>query len=185
MGELVEDPVLRQRYRFERRVGADGEPYVEVEVWCEPGGGVTPHVHPTQSERFEILEGRAQLLSGRAWHELGPGAAIDVPAGTRHAFRNRGDATVHFRTEARPPESLEAFLTDVAALSRAGAMMRPGLPRTLTGVLGAAVVAKRYRASTVLGLPPVAVQRLLLDPLVPIAERRGLRAGRMAEALGV
>lgn len=183
MGELVEDPVLRQRYRFERGTDADGA-FLEVQVWCDPGGGVTPHVHPTQSERFEILEGRAELLSGRTWHSLAAGEAIDVPPGTRHAFRNRGDATVHFRTVARPPESLEAFLSDVAALSRAGAMMRPGLPRTLTGVLGAAAVAKAYRDSTVLELPPVPVQRLLLDPLVPIARRRGLRPGRIAEALG-
>lgn len=183
MGELVEDPVLRQRYRFASRVGPDGEPFVEVEIWCDPGGGVTPHVHPSQHERFEILEGRAQLLSGRAWTELGPGEAVDVPPGTRHAFRNRGSETVHFRTQARPPERLEAFLRDVAALSRAGGMMRPGLPRNLTGLLGAAVVAKRYREYCRLELPPVAVQRLLLDPLVGIAERRGLRAGRMAEAL--
>lgn len=182
MGELVEDPVLRTRYRFDRRTSADGEPYVEVELWCDPGGGVTPHVHPTQSERFEILEGRAQLLSGRTWNELGPGEAIDVPAGTRHAFRNRGSETVHFRCEARPPESLEAFLTDAAALSQQGKLMRPGLPRGLGGLLGAAVLAKRYRDSTRLGLPPVWVQKLLLDPLVPLAERRGYRAGRMAEA---
>lgn len=185
MSEMIEDPVLRQRYRFEPRVGSDGEPFVELEVWCDPGGGVSPHVHPTQHERFEIMEGRAQFLSGRRWTELGPGEAIDVPPGTRHAFRNRSTETVRFRTQARPPELLEAFLTDVAALSRAGAMMRPGVPRNLTGFLGAAVVAKRYRDYCRLELPPVAVQRLLLDPLVSIAERRGLRAGRMAEALGV
>lgn len=185
MGELIEDPVLRQRYTFEQREGADGKPYVEVEVWCDPGGGVTPHVHPTQFERFEVLTGRAELLLGRTWQQVGPGEVVDVPPGTRHAFRNRGSETVRFRTEATPPESLEAFLTDVAALSRAGALMRPGLPKTLTGLLGVAVVAKHYRGYCVLELPPVALQRLLLDPLAPLAERRGLRAGRMAEALGV
>jgi quercetin dioxygenase-like cupin family protein len=182
MSDLVQDPVLRQRYRFERRSRADGAPYLEIEVWCDPGGGVTPHVHPTRFERFEILEGRAQLLSGRTWRELGPGEAIDVTPGTRHAFRNRSDSTVHFRTEASPPESLEAFLTDAAALSQQGKLMRPGLPRGLGGLLGAAVLAKRYRNSTRLELPPVWVQRLLLDPLVPWAERHGYRAGRMAEA---
>lgn len=184
MSQVVEDPVLRQRYRFERRSDAQGE-YAELEMWVDPGGGVTPHVHPTQEERFTVLEGRAEVLSGRRWATYGPGETAVVEPGTRHAFRNRSGGVTRFRVEARPPESLEAFLTDVAALSRAGALMRPGLPRTLRGFLGSAVIAKTYRDSTVLELPPVWLQRLLLDPLVPIARRRGLRAGRMAQALGV
>ena len=181
MSELVEDPVLRQRYRFEQ--GSDGEgPYVALEMWVDPGGGVTPHVHPTQEERFTALGGEAEVLTGRTWNRVRAGETVVVPPGTRHAFRNRSQATAHFRVVARPPESLEAFLRDVAALSRAGALMRPGLPRTPRGLLGSAVVAKAYRASTVLELPPVWVQRLLLDPLVPFARRRGLVPGRMSRS---
>lgn len=181
MSELVVDPVLRQRYVFEQKHDAEGD-YVELEMWVGHGGGVTPHVHPTQEERFTLLDGRAEVLQGRAWDALEPGETAVVPPGTRHAFRNRSGAEAHLRVQARPPESLEAFLTDVAALSQAGALMRPGLPRNLRGVLGAAVLAKTYRSSTVLEMPPVWVQKLLLDPLVPFAQRRGYRPGRMAEA---
>lgn len=179
MGDLVHDPVLRQRYRFEQRTDEEG-PFVELEMWVDPGGGVTPHVHPTQEERFTALEGHAEVLTGRKWNAVTAGETVVVPPGTRHAFRNRSSGTAHFRVQARPPESLEAFLTDVAALSRAGALMRPGLPRTPRGLLGSAVLAHAYRDSTVLELPPVWVQRLLLDPLVPLARRRGLQPGRMA-----
>ena len=175
--------MLRQRYRFERKADPDGE-YLELEMWVDPGGGVTPHLHPTQEERFTVLEGHAEVLSGRRWAAMGPGETAVVPPGTRHAFRNRSGEVTRFRVEARPPESLQAFLSDVAALSRAGALMRPGLPRNLRGLLGSAVIAKAYRDSTVLELPPRWMQRLLLDPLVPIARRRGLRAGSMAQALG-
>jgi len=181
MSELVDDPVLRQRYRFEQCEDDEG-PYVELEMWVDPGGGVTPHVHPTQDERFTALDGEAEVLTGRTWRAIRPGETAVVPAGTRHAFRNRSGRTAHFRVQARPPESLEAFLRDVAALSRAGALMRPGLPRTPRGLLGSAVVAEAYRESTVLELPPVWVQRLVLDPLVPFARRRGFAPGRMGTA---
>lgn len=181
MSELVDDPVLRQRYRFQQGRDEEG-PYVEIEMWVDPGGGVTPHVHPTQEERFTALDGQAEVLTGRTWQPVGAGETVVVPPGTRHAFRNRSDGTAHFRVVARPPESLEAFLTDVAALSRAGALMRPGLPRTPRGALGAAVIAHAYRDSTVLELPPLWLQKLLLDPLVPLARRRGLVPGRMGVA---
>lgn len=181
MSELVIDPVLRQRYVFEQRSDAEGD-YVELEMWVDDGGGVTPHVHPTQEERFTLVDGSAEVLTGREWRTLAPGETAVVAPGTRHAFRNRSGREAHLRVQARPPESLEAFLTEVAALSRSGALMRPGLPRNLRGLLGSAVIAKAYRDSTVLELPPVWVQRLLLDPLVPIANRRGFRAGRPVPA---
>jgi hypothetical protein len=67
--------------------------------------------------------------------------------------------------ESRPPESLEAFLTEVAELSRAGMIMRPGLPKGPRGLVEVAAIAKRHRAMCVLLVPPPLVQRLLMDPL--------------------
>ena len=102
------------------------------------------------------------------------------PAGHPARLRNRGKETAHLRCEVRPPATLQAFLEDVAALSRAGNVMRPGLPKNFAGVLQAAVLMKHYRHDTVLLVPPPIVQKLLLDPLEPIARRRGYRPGRLA-----
>src|SRR3954447_1514738 len=49
MTTLIEDPVLRQRYSFERR-----DDVLIVDVWVDPGGGVTPHVHPAMEEHFRV-----------------------------------------------------------------------------------------------------------------------------------
>ena len=81
----VEDPVFRLRHRFWRAGDVQ-----HVETVIAPGGGVTPHVHPAMEERFVVHEGRCQFLAGRRWTEAGPGDEVLVPAGTRHAFRNRG-----------------------------------------------------------------------------------------------
>ena len=99
-GEWVVDPILRQRYSFERATEEDGGEVLRVDMWVDPGGGVPPHVHPRMEERFHVLAGRAQFLSGRTWTEAGPGETAVVPAGTRHAYRNRGDEVAHVICEA-------------------------------------------------------------------------------------
>ncbi len=178
---LVEDPVFRTRYRFMRSTGPGGGEVQHVEMWIDPGGGVPPHLHPTMEERFTIVSGGAELLGGRQWRWAGPGETVVVPAGTRHAFRNRGDAVAHLRAEARPPSTLQAFLEDVAGLSRAGKLTRVGLPKP-TALLEAAVLSHHYRDMVTLLFPspPPIVQRLLFPPLARIAQRRGHRAGEFA-----
>jgi quercetin dioxygenase-like cupin family protein len=168
----IEDPVLRQRYEFRHRRDEDGGEVLEIDLHVDPGGGVTPHVHPAMEERFRVLSGRPQFLAGRRWRDAVPGDEIVIAPGTRHAFRNRGAETAHIVAESRPPSTLQEFLTEVAALSREGGIMRPGLPRGLRGLVETAAIAKRHRHMTVLLLPPPLVQRLLMDRLARFSRAR-------------
>ncbi|MGI8902711.1 MAG: cupin domain-containing protein [Solirubrobacteraceae bacterium] len=176
--ELTEDPVLRMRSRFWRS-SENGNDILHAETWVDPGGGVTPHIHPAIEERFEVVEGQPEFLFSRRWSVAEPGRTVLIPPGTRHAFRNRGREVAHFVCHVTPPSTLQEFLTDVAALSRAGAITRRGLPRTVDGLLQAAVMAHHYREMvTLLGpLPPPAIQRLVIPPLARAGERRGHHAG--------
>jgi quercetin dioxygenase-like cupin family protein len=178
--ELTVDPVLRMRSRFWRTSDNTNE-VLHVETWVDPGGGVTPHVHPAMEERFEVLGGRPQFLAGRKWKEFEPGQTILVPPGTRHAFRNRSAEVAHFVCQVTPPSTLQEFLEDAAALSRAGGITRRALPRNLDGLLQAAVMAHHYRDMVTLlaPLPPPAIQRLVIPPLARAGERRGYRAGNI------
>lgn len=176
------DPVFGIRHRFWRTTSDDGGDEVQhVETWIEPGGGVTPHLHPAMEERFTVHEGRCEFLSGRRWVEAGPGGEVLVPAGTRHAFRNRGGAPTRIECEATPPSSLQAFLEDAAGLSRAGKITKLGLPKP-NGLLEAAVLVTRYSDMVTLlaPAPPKAIQKLVFGPLARVAERRGKRAGTFA-----
>ena len=78
-----------------------------VGVWVDPGGGVTPHVHPTQHERFEVLEGECTFTVGREKVVKRAGEVAEVPPGTRHAYANKSTAQLHMRCEATPPKTLE------------------------------------------------------------------------------
>jgi hypothetical protein len=145
-------------------------------MWVEPGGGVPAHVHPSIEERFTVLEGIAQFLKGRRWITAKAGETAVVPAGTRHAYRNRGKVQAHVVCVATPAsESLEEFLTTAAEMSRQGMLTKIGLPKRLSAVLPAVALAHRHREMVTMGfpLPPKPVQRLLFPPLARLAERRG------------
>lgn len=173
MSDTVHDPTFRQRLRFSR---GDGGEVLFVEIWVDPGGGVTPHVHPSVDERFEVLEGRPQFLSGRRWRTAAPGDVVVVPAGRRHAYRNRGDEVASIVCHVTPPSTVQEFLEGIARLSRAGMLTRHGLPKGPAALVEAGALVWAHREMLVLGFPPLPpwpVQRLVLPQLARIAERRG------------
>jgi quercetin dioxygenase-like cupin family protein len=161
---MVEDPVLRHRLSFSRTTDPDRGEVLHVEIWLDPGGGVTPHIHPALEERFEVLEGRPSFLAGRSWSTAEPGETVVVPAGTRHAYRNRSETTAHMVCHARPPSTLQEFLEETAALSRAGKISRRGFPTGFRALRDGLSLAARHREMVVLLFPPMPprfIQRLL------------------------
>ena len=88
--ELVEDPVLRQRYRFAR----DGD-ILRVDVWAEPGSAVPDHFHPRLAERWEVVEGQVTFRIDGDDRPAGPGDRLVAPAGVRHSFENTGSEPMH------------------------------------------------------------------------------------------
>jgi len=173
---MIEDPALRQRYTFDRTTDADGGEVLHVDTYIDPGGGVTPHVHPAMEERFHVLAGRPEFLAGGEWRTAGPGEVVVVPPGVKHAYRNGGDVVAHVRCDVRSPSSLQDFLEEVAQLSQAGLISRRGLPKRPSALLRAAATAERHRDMVTLlfpPMPPPSVQRLLFPPLARLARRRG------------
>ena len=173
--DVVHDPVLKQSYSFRRSEDEGGGELLLIDTWVQPGGGVTPHVHPAMEERFNVLAGRPSFLAGRRWRTAEPGETVVVPAGTRHAYRNEGDEDAHIVCEARPPSSLAEFLTEAAELNRSGKISRRALPKSPGAALDGVALAHRHRDMVVLGfppMPPAPIQRLLFPPLARLARRR-------------
>ena len=183
-GQTLENPVTGERFTFTETAASTAGELLAFDFALRPGGAVPiPHVHPIQTERFEVLEGRMRFRVGLRRRIAGPGEVIEIAPGVAHAFANGGDLEARLRVEVRPALAMEEMLADVIAMARAGRMTRRGLPRN---PLDLALLARRYDREAHAPLMSVGVQRLLLAPLVFAARypRAGLAAA-VAGTLGV
>ena len=158
MSAPVRDPVHRARYSFE----PDGENLI-VDCWIEPGGGLPPHLHPCQEERWSVVEGAVGFrLGDREW-AIGPqDGQIVVEQGTVHAVASIDVRDAQLRCVVVPALRLQEFLEESARAARHGLFTPRGRPRGLRGARWAARFLKRYRDETVFVSPPAIAQRALI-----------------------
>ncbi len=134
-----------------------------VDVWLEPGGGLPPHLHPRQTERWSVVDGKARFQLGDEKRVIGPeDGEMVVEPNTKHGVASVSDRDAHLRCVAVPALRLQAFLEESAAAARDGLFTSRGLPRGLRGARWAARFLKRYRDETVFLSPPPIVQRALI-----------------------
>ena len=109
-GLTITDPTTGQTITFKQTSADTDGALLELETTYVEGGGRPPaHRHPTQDERFSVLEGQLHVRVGRERRTLGRGATIEIPAGTAHAMH--GNARVQW--EVRPALHTEQFLEAV------------------------------------------------------------------------
>ena len=179
-GQSLENPVTGERFTFTHTAASTGGELLAFDFALRPGGAVPiPHVHPIQTERFEVTGGRMTFRVGLRKIQAGPGDVVEVAPGVAHSFANAGDDEAQLRVEVRPALAMEDMFAEVVAMAQAGRMNRRGMPRNL---LDLADLARRYDQEAHAPLMGVRVQRLLLAPLVFLARHR--RAGRAAALVG-
>ena len=177
-GQTVENPVTGERFTFTSTAASSGGELLAFDFALRPGGAVPmPHVHPVQTERFEVVSGRMRFRVGRRTVVAGPGEVVVVEPGVGHSFANAGEDEARLRVEVRPALAMEEMFADVVALAEAGRMNRRGMPRSL---LDLAVLARTYDAEARAPFLGRVLQRVLLAPLVALARaRRVTRPSRM------
>ena len=152
-GQTLENPVTGERFTFTDTAGSTGGELLAFELALRPGGAVPiPHVHPIQTERFEVVAGLMRFRLGLRRRLALPGDVVE--------------ARVH--VEVRPGLAMEEMLAEVVAMAQAGRMTRRGLPRNVRDL---AVLARTYDRVVHVPLLSVGLQRLLLAPLVLSATR--------------
>ena len=169
-GQTLENPITGERFTFtDTAATTDGE-LLAFDLALRPGGAVPiAHVHPIQTEHFEVLEGQMRFRLGLRTRLAGPGDVIEVAPGVIHSFANDGEEEARLHVEVRPALAMEQMLAEVVALAEAGRMTERGMPRNL---LDLAVLARKYDQEAHAPYLSVGVQRMLLAPLVFSARRR-------------
>ena len=169
-GQTLENPVTGERFTFtDTAATTDGE-LLAFDFALKPGGAVPmPHVHPIQTERFEVVSGQMRFRVGLRTITAGPGEVVLVEPGVAHSFANAGDDEATLRVEVRPALAMEAMFAEVIALAQAGRMNAKGMPRNL---LDLAQLARRYDREAHAPLLGLHLQRALLAPLVALGRMR-------------
>jgi len=172
-GDTIENPVTGERMRFVEASDVTGGVYTLIELTLAPNGFVAmAHMHPYQTETFEIVSGSVGFKVDGETVTAEAGDVVVVEPGQGHKFWNAGDTEAVFRTEVRPSLNFEAMVKTMYALAADGKTNRKGMPNPLR----LAVIARAYFDDVRLPFPPVALQRFGLALGAPVGRLAGYQA---------
>jgi mannose-6-phosphate isomerase-like protein (cupin superfamily) len=169
-GDTLRNAVTREELHFLKTAADTNGEYVLVEVTVEPKGFVAAaHIHPHQTETFEVQSGSVSFEVDGEHVVVGAGETAVVEAGTPHRFWNAGEEPAVFRAEVRPALGFERLIETMFALAADGKTNRKGLPNPLR----LAVIAKAHFDDVRLPFPPAWMQRLGLAVGAPLGRLVG------------
>jgi quercetin dioxygenase-like cupin family protein len=172
-GQTIENPVTGEVLTFLRTSRETNGESVVVDVTVRPGGFVAAaHVHPFQSERFEVLEGTLGMKLAGKEIIASAGDVVVVEAGQAHKFWNAGEGPARFVTDVRPALDYERLIETMFGLAADGKTNRKGMPN----LLWLAVIARGHFDVVRLPFPPVWLQRLALALGAPLGRLAGYGA---------
>ncbi len=159
----------KQRMIFRQGGSTTPDQPLVMEATYQPGGVYPPaHIHPSQDEHFELLQGAMSVRMAGREQVYTAGQCFDVPRGTPHTMRNSGDEDAVMIWEVRPALKTRTFYETLAALEADGKTRANGQPY----LLQLAVLLREYRGEFV---PVVAapLRWLVVNVLAPIGRWRG------------
>ncbi|HYZ28521.1 MAG TPA: cupin domain-containing protein [Thermoleophilaceae bacterium] len=169
-GQILENPQSGERFIFRKTAADTGGEYLEFDLELQPDGKVPgKHVHPKQTERFEVLDGTMKFKLGRQTIVAKAGDVVTVPPGKSHKFQNGGMSPAHVRVTVTPALKMEELFETVCELAADGRTLKNGMPKPLD----LALFVSQYRDEVTAAFPPAAIQRATLAPLAAIAKARG------------
>lgn len=172
-GEVLHNPVTGELMQFLKTSADTNGEYVYIEVVVEPNGFVAaPHVHPYQTERFEIVAGELTFKAGKREFVAKAGEEVLVEPGTPHKFWNSGAEEARFRCEIRPALTFESLIETMFALAADGRTNKKGMPNPLR----LAVIARAHFDTVRLPQPPAWLQRAGLALGAPLGRLFGYDA---------
>ena len=169
-GQVIENPVSGERITFRKTAADTNGELLEIDLELAPDGHVPGmHVHPTQTERFEIISGRMKFRKGLRKVEAEAGDVVVVEPGTIHKFENGGDETAVVRVQVTPALEMERLFETAVQLAEEGRTTKKGMPKPLDMALFVREFKNEVRGPGAPGW----LQRATLAPLAAIAKRRG------------
>ena len=177
-GDTLYNPVTGESMTFVTTSRqTDGE-YVVIELSADPDAFVAAaHVHPAQTETFEVLEGTLAAKVDGTVQTATTGDVLVVEAGQAHKWWNAGDSRLVFRCEIRPALQFESLIETMFSLAADGKTNAKGMPNPFR----LAVIAKAHFDTVQLPGVPAWVQKTALAMGAPFGRAIGYRPTYAAE----
>jgi quercetin dioxygenase-like cupin family protein len=171
-GDVIYNSITGESIRFvETAADTDGERVV-IDVLVEPNGFVaSAHLHPYQTEVFEVVEGELTFKVGGETITAAAGESVTVEPGTAHKFWNASETAARFRCTISPALQFEKLIETMFGLANDGKTNKKGLPNPLR----LAVIANHHFDDVRLPFPPAWIQKLGLVAGVPTGRLLGYR----------
>jgi len=129
VGDVIENPVTGERITFVRTSEQTGGALAELDLELSPTAFLAAeHIHHSQEEKFQVLEGRILLRCRGEESMCGPGDTVVVPSGNPHAWAPHGGAPARVRITFTPGNGIEMFFDEFFRLAREGRVNSKGMP---------------------------------------------------------
>lgn len=170
----MQSPQTGERLIIRSTAESSGGQLFQAELIAQPSSyRVRSHWHPTQEERFVVLEGAYGYQIGERTGVAVPGETLVCPVRVPHSQWNAGQGVMRIYYEHRPAlESAELFFETYFGLSREGKLLPSGDMRLLQAAVLLSEVSDFVRITS----PPLAVQQIGFPILAAIGKRLGYRA---------
>ncbi len=179
-GDTLTNPITGESMTFLTTSRETGGEYVEIELRARPDAFVAAaHVHPAQTETFEVIEGTLGARVAGKTLEAKPGDVLVVEPGQAHKWWNGGDSELVFRCRVSPALQFESLIETMFALANDGKTNEKGMPNPFR----LAVIAKAHLDTVVLPFPPVWLQRAGLAFGAPVGRLLGYGASYTPAAM--
>jgi quercetin dioxygenase-like cupin family protein len=173
-GQSIENPVTGEVMIFHKTAADTNGELVEFELVAKPGAFVAlPHVHPFQSERFEVLSGTIEVKKGRKRETATAGQVVEIEPGVSHSWRNASDEDeLRFLVEVRPALQFERMIETMFGLAADGKTNKKGMPNPLR----LAVISRKHFDDARLPVLPGWVQRSMIAVGAALGKLAGYEA---------
>ena len=131
-GDVLENPITKERVIFLETSASTNNELLRMEAFnLADGYNKVYHLHPTQTERHEVISGMMGITMADVDYYLHPGESLLMPKNVPHKFWKASEEPIHFITEFRPAFDTEVFIETYIALARDGKSNSKGAPPLL------------------------------------------------------
>jgi len=82
--------------------------------------GPPSHIHPSQQETYDVLEGEAEFILGDKTILVKQGDKVEIPANTPHTFKNTTDSRLRMQDTHLPALTFEEMMRELHGLVHSG-----------------------------------------------------------------